>query len=85
MQVHPPTLELSGSLQGVLPVLPDGSAIYIAYEANSMVSVIGTRTNTVTATVRTGLDSHYAMASPDGSAVYIPNAFDNTISVIGRG
>ena len=55
---------------------------YITNSLQNVVSVIGTATNMVTATIPTDAGSYGVAVTPDGSKIYVANARDNTVSVI---
>jgi YVTN family beta-propeller protein len=55
---------------------------YVTNEGSGTVSVIGTATKTVIATIHVGTNPFGAAVTPDASRVYITNFGDNTVSVI---
>jgi YVTN family beta-propeller protein len=62
----------------------DGSKVYVANSGivSSSVSVIGTGTNNVVATVPVGHSPFGVAVTPDGSKVYVANFGDGTVSAI---
>jgi YVTN family beta-propeller protein len=66
-------------------VSPDGTRAYVTNYLSGTVSVIGTATNQVIATIH-GLCNPYGVAvSPDGTHIYVTNAMDRgTVAVITR-
>jgi YVTN family beta-propeller protein len=64
-------------------VSPDGSKVYVAnsFLANS-ISVIGTATNTVIATIPVGSNPVGVSLTADGSKLYVTNFYGNDVSVI---
>jgi YVTN family beta-propeller protein len=63
-------------------ITPDRTKAYIADASAKTVSVIGTTTNTVVATVGVGAIPVHVSVSPGGSQVYVTNAGSNSVSVI---
>src|SRR5215472_14157861 len=55
---------------------------YITNQSSNTVSVIDTATNTVSATIPTGLTPFGVAVRPDGSKVYVTETFSHTVSVI---
>jgi YVTN family beta-propeller protein len=62
-------------------VTPDGSNVYVANQLGT-VSVIGTATNTVVATIPIGNNAIGVAITPDGTKVYVASFGPNTVSVI---
>jgi YVTN family beta-propeller protein len=50
---------------------------------DNTVSVISGQTNTVTATIRVGLDPRGVAANPKTNTIYVANSGSNTVSVLG--
>src|SRR2546422_200615 len=71
-----------GVIRPDVAVLPDGAHVSVGNFCSNTVSVIGTATNAVTATVMVGLNPEGIAVTPDGAHVYVGNFFGNTVSVI---
>ncbi len=56
--------------------------IYVSNFSTNNVSVIDTRTNTVTATIPVGLAPQFVVISPNGQFTYVANFSSNSVSVI---
>jgi len=67
-------------------VTPDGSKVYVANSnvgnVSDTVSVIDTKTNTVTVTVPVGTYPFRVAITPDGTRVCVTDIGNNTVSVI---
>lgn len=63
-------------------VAPDGGQLYITNEGSNSVSVIDTKTNTVTATVTVGHNPRGIVVAPDGRRVFVANFGSSSISLI---
>ena len=79
------TIPVGVSPTGVA-VSPDGSRVYVTNQGDgigpSTVSVIDTKTNTVTANVRVGVLPTFVAVTSDSSKVYVTNQSSGTVSVI---
>jgi len=77
-----------GSEPGGVAVTSDGSKVYVTNFGDDTVSVIGTASKTVTATIPIPRCPYAAYGAagvavtPDGSMVYVTNAICSTVSVI---
>jgi YVTN family beta-propeller protein len=63
-------------------VTPDGARVYVTNFFASIVSVIDTATNTISATIPVGIFPNGVVVTPDGTKVYVANDFGNTVPVI---
>ncbi len=66
---------------------PDGSKVFVALQGsadapNDKVAVIDTATDTVIATVVTGLGAHGVSVNAEGTQVFVTNVNDGTVSAI---
>ena len=65
-----------------LSISPDGATLYVANNLANNVSIVSTKTKTVTGTVAIGTYPYTTLVSRDGKTVYATNWGDNTVSVI---
>ncbi len=65
-----------------LSISPDGSTLYVANNLANTVSVISTKTKTITGTIAIGGYPYTTLVSKDGKTVYATNWGDSTVSVI---
>ncbi len=65
-----------------LSISPDGSTLYVANNLANNVSVVSTKTKTVTGTIAIGGYPYTTLVSRDGKTVYATNWGDSTVSVI---
>jgi YVTN family beta-propeller protein len=63
-------------------VNPLASTVYVANAGSDTVSVIGGRTNTVTATIPVGNEPDAVAVNPLANRAYVANIVDGTVSVI---
>lgn len=56
--------------------------VYVPNYGSANISVVGTSTNTVTATINVGNNPNATAVTPDGLYLYVPNNLDGTVSVI---
>lgn len=78
----PNTVIPVGRLAQGLAISPDGARAVVANSNDNTVSVIDTRTRTITATVPVGLYPLGVAFAPDGSRVYVANRDAHTVSVL---
>ncbi len=72
---------LVGTGPSGVAVTPDGTSVYVANSDDDNVSVINTKTNTVT-NMSVGFVPRGVTVTPDEKKVYVANSQSNTISVI---
>ena len=63
-------------------VNPEGTKVYVANAGDSIVSVIDTTNNTITANVSVGEFPYGVAVNPAGTKAYVANMGSNNVSVI---
>jgi YVTN family beta-propeller protein len=71
-----------GNVPFGITVTPDGKKVYVTNSDEGTVSVINTKTNTVTSIVPVGFVPRGVTVTSDGKKVYVANSLNNTVSVI---
>jgi YVTN family beta-propeller protein len=73
-----------GAHQLNVAITPNGASAYVADAGANSVTMLGTTTNTVVATVGVGAIPVDVSISPDGSHAYVTNAGAKSVSVIAQ-
>ena len=65
-----------------LAISPAGDRVFVTNYLDNSVSVIDTRTRTLSATIPVGVNPRGIATTPSGDAIYVTNVQDGTVSVI---
>ena len=76
------TISPSGSNPYAAAVTPDGQRLYVPDHGSQNLSVIDTRTNSVTTIIVVPPNPHWVAFTPDGRRAYVANHESNLVSVV---
>ena len=76
------TIPTSGSNPYAAAVTPDGQRLYVPDHGSQNLSVIDTRTNSVTTVIVVPPNPHWVAFTPDGRRAYVANHESNLVSVV---